>query len=195
MQNYNHVYTVKDITQSSGDPTEPVSVAEVKSYMRLEGFQDVGESDSTVFDDDDTLIGDLIVSARKKLEKLYGISLVAKTLRAVITNLAGDIEIPQGPVISITSLKNSSGSDLTYTITGYTETELEEDINDFIKLECPNNEKMVMVYEAGFTDVPHPLKIEILRMVNWMFTHRGEQDKLEGFQYTTGEYTRESWLA
>lgn len=201
MQNYNHVYQVKDITDQSGDPTEPVTVQEVKTYMRLEGFQDVDESDATEFDDDDDLIETLIVAARKKLEKLYGISIVEKTLRAVITNLAGDIEIPQGPIISITSLKNSEGDDIEYTITGYTEDELEDDINDFVTLECPNYCKMVMVYEAGYTSVPEPLKIEILRMVAWYFTNRGDvnvrpsQYGFEGFQYLTGEYNRNSWLA
>lgn len=198
MQNYNLVHTVKDITDSSGDPTEPVSLAEVKSYMRLEGFQDVDESDSTEFDDDDDLIERFIVTARKKLEKLYGISLVIKTLRAVITNLAGDIEIPQGPVISITSLKDKSGTAIAnYTITGYTEEEREVEgfeFNDFVALECPNYEKMVMVYEAGYTDVPEALKIEILRYVTWLFTYRGDKEKQEQYQFTTNEYNRNSWL-
>lgn len=196
MQNYNLVHTVKDITDSSGDPTEPVSLAEVKSYMRLEGFQDVDESDSTEFDDDDDLIETLIVTARKKLEKLYGISLVTKTLRAVITNLAGDIEIPQGPVISITSLKDKSGTAIAdYTITGYTEDERDENqFNDFLTLEYPSCEKMVMVYEAGYTDVPEALKIEILRYVTWLFTYRGDKEKQEQYQFTTNEYNRNSWL-
>src|SRR5689334_3438146 len=104
MQKYNLVHTIKDITEVSGDPTEPVTVEEVKSYMRLEGFQDVDESEATEFTEDDNLIEELIISARKRLEKLYGISLVPKTFRATLTNLAGDIEIPNGPVVSITSL-------------------------------------------------------------------------------------------
>lgn len=198
MQNYKLVHTVKDITESSGDPTEPVSVDEVKSYMRLEGFQDVDESGSTPFAEDDELIERLIVAARKKLEKLYGISLVPKTLRAVITNLAGDIEIPQGPVISITSLKDKSGTAIAdYTITGYTEEEREVEgfeFNDFVALECPNYEKMVMIYEAGYTDVPEALKIEILRYVTWLFTYRGDQEKISQYQFGAGEYNRKSWF-
>jgi uncharacterized phiE125 gp8 family phage protein len=194
MQNYNLVHTVKDITASSGDPTEPVSVDEVKSYMRLEGFQDVDDSDSTVFDDDDTLISDLIVSARKRIEKYYGISLVPKTLRAVITNLAGDIEIPNGPVQTITSIRDRFGNLITtYTITGYTDDETSYD--DFIQLECPNYEKMVIEYEAGYTDVPEPMKIEIMRYVTWLFTYRGDQEKISQYQFGAGEYNRNSWLA
>lgn len=195
MQNYNLVHTVKDITDASGDPTEPVTLEEVKSYVRLEGLQDVGESDATPFTEDDDLIERLIVYARKKLEKLYNISLVTKTLRAVITNLAGDIEIPQGPVISITSLKDRDGNDLDYTISEYNEDDLEEDINDFITLECPKYEKMVMVYEAGYQEVPEALKVEILRYVTWLFAYRGDKEKQDQFQFTTNEYNRNSWLA
>lgn len=193
MQNYNHVYSVKDITSASGDPTEPVSVDEVKSYMRLEGFQDVDESGSTVFTEDDGLIEKLIVTARRKLEKLYGITLVPKTLRAVITNLAGDIEIPDGPVQTITSLKDRSGKEIAdYTIVGYTSGETEYD--DFIQLECPNCEKMVIEYEAGYSPVPDDLKVEIMRYVTWLFTYRGDQEKIEQYQFTAGQYSRKSWL-
>lgn len=194
MQNYNHVYQVKDITDVSGDPTEPVSVDEIKSYMRLEGLQDVDESDSTPFTEDDELIERLIVAARKKLEKLYGISLITKTLRAVITNQAGDIEIPDGPVQSITSLKDSSGNAITdYTIVGYTSDD--EDYDDFIQLECSNCDKMVIEYEAGYTDVPEGLKVEIMRYVTWLFTYRGDQEKISQYQFGAGEYNRKSWLA
>lgn len=194
MQNYNLVHTVKDITDSSGDPTEPVSVSEVKSYMRLEGFQDVDDSDSTEFDDDDDLIETLIVTARKRLEKLYRISLVPKTLRAVITNLAGDIEIPDGPVNTITEIRDRYGNLITtYTITGYTEDETTYE--DFITLECPNYEKMVIEYEAGYEDVPDPLRVEIMRYVTWLYTYRGDQEKIEQYHFGAGEYNRNSWLA
>ena len=187
MQNYNLVHSVKDITEQSGDPTEPVTLTEVKSYMRLEGFQDVGESQATSFDDDDTLIETLIVSARKRLEKLYGISIIPKTLRATITNLAGDIEIPQGPVISITSLRDRYGNLIVsdnYTVVG----------DDFQTLEDPCYEKMVMVYEAGYVDCPEELKIEIMRMVTYLFGNRGDKE-LKGFVFQTGHYNRNTYLA
>ena len=192
MQNYN-LSKVKDITDESGDPTEPVTVEEAKSYMRLEGFQDVDESMATEFTEDDDLIERLIVAARKKLELTYGISLVQKTLRATLTNLAGDIEIPQGPVVSITSLTNKSGAEITdYVISGYPEQE--DEYNDFIELECPQYEKMVMVYTAGYQDVPEALKVEILRMVTYWFENRGDRE-LKGFVFQTAEYNRNSFLA
>jgi uncharacterized phiE125 gp8 family phage protein len=193
MQHYNLVHTVKDITDQSGDVTEPITVEEVKSYMRLEGLQDVDESMATAFTEDDELIERLIVSARKKLETMYGISIVPKTLRAVLTNQAGDIEIPQGPVSSITSLKDKSGTAITdYTILGYSEAE--EAYNDFIQLESPCYEKMVLIYEAGYDEVPEGLKDEILRMVTYWYENRGDKE-LKGFVFQTSEFNRNAWLA
>lgn len=186
MQNYNLVHTVKDITEESGDPTEPVTVEEVKSYMRLEGFQDVGESMATSFDEDDTLIQTLIVAARKKLEKLYGISLVPKTLRATLTNLAGDIEIPCGPVTQVTEIKDRYDNVIAeddYTLTG----------DDFPTIECPCYEKMKVTYEAGYEDVPEDLKIEIMRIVTYWFENRGDKE-LKGFVFQTGEHNRNSFI-
>jgi hypothetical protein len=187
MQNYNLVHSVKDITSVSGDPTEPVTVSEVKSYMRLEGFQDVNHSEATVFDEDDSLIETLIVSARKRLEKLYGISIIPKTLRATFTNLAGDIEIPQGPVISITSLKDRYDNlivSANYTVVG----------DDFQTLESPCYEKMVMTYEAGYEVCPEEIKVEIMRMVTYLFENRGDKE-MKGFVYSTGHFSRNTWLA
>lgn len=192
MQKYNLVHNVKDITDQSGTPDEPVTVSEAKAYMRLEGWQDVSESDSTEFDDDDTLIERYITSARKKLEKLYGISIIPKTLKATITNLAGDIEIPQGPVISITDVKDSCGSEITdYTLVGYPEQE--EEYNDFLHLQWPNYSKMVVTYEAGYSECPEELKDEILRIVAYWYTERGDQE-LKGFNFQTGHFNRRSWL-
>jgi hypothetical protein len=187
MQNYNLVHSVKDITEQSGDPTEPVTVSEVKSYMRLEGFQDVTQSEATSFVEDDTLIETLIVAARKRLEKLYGISIIPKTLRATFTNLAGDIEIPQGPVISITSLKDRYDNLIVsdnYTVVG----------DDFQTLESPCYEKMVMTYEAGYTDCPEELKIEIMRMVTYWFENRGDKE-LKGFVFQTWDFNRNTFIA
>jgi uncharacterized phiE125 gp8 family phage protein len=189
MQNYNLVISVKDITDQSGEITEPVTVTEFKQYARMEGFQDVDESDYTpiAFTDDDDLIEQLIITARKRLEKVYGISIVTKTLRATLTNLAGDIEIPCGPLIEVTTLTDRYGTAIDeddYTVVG----------DDFAQLECPRYEKMVMVYEAGYTDVPEPLKTEILRMVLYLYENRGDKE-MRGYSFGSREYNRNTWLA
>lgn len=129
----------------------------------------------------------IITASRKKLEDLYGISLLEKTLRWTFTNLAGSISVPNGPFVSISSLKDSCGNTISssdYKLVG--------DEDKVLRYPC--YEDMVMTYTVGYDEVPEPLKIEIMRMVNWMFNHRDEDDKLKGYTYTTGQYSKKSWL-
>lgn len=183
---YNKIISVKDITEESGDPTEPVSLEDVKSYMRIEGLQDVDESLSTSFDEDDELIESLIVTARKKIEKFYGISIVPKTLRVIFNNSLGNIELPHGPVLEILSLKDREGTVIAedrYTLLG----------EDYPTIEDPLNDRMTVEYEVGYEEVPEPIKIEIMRMVTWMFENRGNEN-VKDYQYISGEYNRNLWL-
>jgi uncharacterized phiE125 gp8 family phage protein len=129
------------------DTTEPVTVAECKSYMRLEGFQDVDESGSTEFTEDDELIEKFITAARRTLEDLYGISLLEKTLRWTFTNLAGSIPVPNGPFVSISSLKDSCGNSISasdYKMVG--------DGDKILRYPC--YEDMVMTYKVGYDEIP-----------------------------------------
>ncbi len=52
---YNLLIDWEDQTEESGI-TEPLTVQEVKNYLRLEGFIDNSESISSDFDDDDVII-------------------------------------------------------------------------------------------------------------------------------------------
>jgi hypothetical protein len=187
---------VVDITDSSGAITEPVTLQEAKDYMRLTGFVDVGESPTTDLSDfsfDNDLIEDLITAAREQFEQGCGISLIPKTLEAVITNECGMIEIPFGPVSSITSLKDSDDEDITdYTIIGR--------LGGFVNLKSPKFSDMTMVYEAGYgnTDcpaVPKSIKTDMLRLIAYMYENRGDDAGIQRFfQQFAGKYNRNTWL-
>lgn len=82
--------------------SEPVSVAEAKTYMRLIGS------------DEDTLIGELITSARQRLEKFTGLSFGNKTIKCYTRASDTWFELPYQPLLTITSVKNDDGDDLTY---------------------------------------------------------------------------------
>ena len=72
MNNQNLIYDIKDITTESGLPEEPVTLQEMKDYLRLEGFVDEEESTTESLSDftfDDTLINTMISAARQKIEK------------------------------------------------------------------------------------------------------------------------------
>ena len=168
MNKYNLLIDYKDVTADS-DITEPLTVQEVKDYLRLEGFIDDSESLSSDFTDDDTLIGELITSARVRLEDYTGLSFIPKTLEIEFTNLAGNFVIPFGPVTEITSLTYSD-EDLT-AITEYTTT------NNLSKLKTPLNENMIMTYEAGYATLPKGLKLAMLKQIAWDYTNRGDERK------------------
>lgn len=74
--------------------TEPVTVAEAKSYLNID------------YNTWDSLIGTLISSARTKLERYTGSTFATKTLVSTFQQVADNIDIPYGPIQSITHVKS-----------------------------------------------------------------------------------------
>lgn len=177
--NYNAVLSVRDVTDSSGPITEPVTLVAMKNYLRLMGFVDVDQSPSTDladFDFDDELLSDMITAARELIEEKSGLSIVTHTWEAWLVNLSGRIELPYGPVISITSVTDANGSALTYATVG----------NLWKYLKSPLQKDIKVTYTAGYGDVltadlPRAIKIDIMRLVTYMYTHRGDDPKIEDF--------------
>jgi uncharacterized phiE125 gp8 family phage protein len=155
----------KDETAESGI-VEPLTVQEVKNYLRLEGFIDNNESLATDFDDDNTLIAELITSARLGLEEYTGLSFIPKTWEIEFDNYAGNFEIPFGPVNSVNSLKDSQGDTISAS-------EYSLSINNRV-LKTPTWGELVLNYEAGYTTLPARLKDAMLKDVAYRYMNRGD---------------------
>lgn len=168
MNKYNHIHSVEDVTGSPG--TEPVTVQEAKDWMRLEGFIDDYDSTPSDFDDDDTFIEMLIVSARKRLEEYTGLSFIPKTFEAELDNLAGYTELPYGPVTDITSVVDVDDTDSPATELDYTTT------NNLSKLKTPIQAGLLVTYDAGYTTTPDWVKHAILTEVAYRYMHRGDEE-------------------
>lgn len=162
---YNLLIDWEDQTSESGI-IEPLTVQEVKDYLRLEGFIDNQESLATDFDDDNTLIAELITSARLRLEEYTGLSFIQKTWEIEFTNESGNFEIPFGPVNSINYLKDSSGNTITAS-------EYELSISKRV-LKYPTWNEMVLNYEAGYVNLPSALKDAMLKEVAYRYMNRGD---------------------
>lgn len=160
----NRLIAAIDITAASPGITEPVTVQDIKDYLRLEGFIDDSDSISTEFDDDDSLIEDLITASRERLELFTGLSFVAKTWQIEFDNPLGWFELPHGPVTSITSVSNLSGDDVTYTVT-----------IDLAKIKTPCLLEMQAEYEAGYDVLPVALKQAMLTEIAYRYIHRGDE--------------------
>lgn len=164
MEKYNLIIDYIETTGSSVE--EPVTVQQAKDWMRLEGFIDDESSSVIDFDDDNDFIEMLITSARKMIEQFTGLSIVQKSFEVELTNLAGNIKLPFGPVIEITSLTTSTGTD---------ELEYTTSINK-AKLKTPCQSDLKIEYSAGFTEVPEWVNHAILTEVAYRYIHRGDEE-------------------
>jgi hypothetical protein len=161
---YNDVIEVEVVTDVA---TEPVTLAEVKQHLNLQ-FDTVGSLD---FDDDDTKLTSLITQCREELEQYTGLSFAGKTLKAILRNECGGIEIPAGPVTALTSIKDVDGNTLT-AVTGYTVRG-----NLFKWIEFPCSCYLEVNYTAGYTVLPSGLKRALLEEIAFRYNNAGDQDQ------------------
>lgn len=187
---YNNFWDHRDITYESGTVTEPVTLDEVKDYLRLQGFTDDDESPSeslSDFDFDDDLLTDMIKAARETFEEYCGLSLIPKTIQAMISNPLGGQEIGYGPVGEVTELLHSDGTELTgFTVSGV----------QWKRLLSPFYCNMKITYEAGYTTLPKPIKVDLLRCIAYIYTNRGDAGGIEKFvSQLAKKYSRNVWLA
>lgn len=151
--NYNLIHHQEDISEESGSAGEPVTLQEVKDYLRLEGTFD------------DILIGSMIIEARMYVEKITGIHLVNKHLVVVLSNGAGLIDLP-GPV---------SGSITVTDIDGNSITPVQTIGTFFPKLREPTGSMIKLTYWAGYNgDAPVWAKNAILAYIADHYEYRGD---------------------
>lgn len=186
---YNQVHDVEDITGESVEIVEPVTLEEMKNFMRLEGFEDDNESGEIDFTSDDALINELITSAREGLEKWCGVSIISHRWQVRFSNLAGNIELPYSNGYSIVSLVDSDDNTIAsadYRFRGVS----------WLSLDFPMQGHMVVVYDAGYETVPKRLKQAIMRDVIYHYENRGEAGLSEHAMGLASGFKRVStWLA
>lgn len=170
---YNSVLGVS-FSDEVGD--EPVSLDEVKDWI-------IQTSDDT----DQFLIA-LIKMCRSAMERYTGLGLISRKVTAILNNGRGNIELPYGPLTTFTSLTEKEGEVVAaenYHLYG----------GSFRVLEDPTSEYITAVYTAGYTPVtiPADLKMDLLRMVAFMFSHRGDDPTKVAAMYGA-THRRLTWL-
>jgi uncharacterized phiE125 gp8 family phage protein len=164
---YNDIIEVQVTTDVAAFANEPVTLDEVKRHLNLL-FDTTGSYD---FDDDDTYLTALVSQCRESVEQWLGISMAAKTYRAILRNECGGIEIPYGPVTGVTSVKDIDGVVLVVT-DGY---QLRG--NQFQWIEKPVSCYIDIVYTSGYTpaNIPKGLKHALLEEIAFRYNNRGDQ--------------------
>lgn len=150
MYNFIIDYTQEDL----GSFNEPVTVAEAKQYCRVTN------------DVEDDLFVDLIIQSREAVEKAANISITPKTITLWFTNLAGNFQLPFGPMTEFTSLTDANGNILStnvYNLVG----------GQYPNLQRPEWANLKAIYNTGMDVVPKEIKIAILDQINYGYENRG----------------------
>lgn len=135
---------------------EPVSVSEAKAWMKVS------------FNTDDTIIGVLVGSARRMLERYTGLSLASKTYE-LICEAEKYIVLPYGPVSSITAIEKLEVFDDDYLL------EADDYVQRGDRLEVYESGDYKVTYVCVLSPLPEDIKTDILRLVAWMYQNRGIQ--------------------
>lgn len=159
-----------DVKINTDLTVEPVTVAEMKSYLNID------------YSSWDTLIGMLISSARTRLERHTGCTFATKTLVSTFNQTADNVEIPYGPVQTITHVKSIDESGTKTTLTLGTDYSIIG--NNFKTIVFYSNmlRPIEIEYVAGYTALPADLKIAIMKQVGMDFEFR---ENVMDSSYTT----------
>lgn len=156
----NSVNVVSDVV------VEPVSLTDAKNWMRI-----------TNYTTDDTLIQELIQSARKHIEFLCGVSFASKVLKSNIETTGSVpyvwmIDVPYGPLKCVNEIKWKTGFNQYQILVKNDDYEI---IGDKIWLYEQGN--YIITYEAGYSLLPEDIKNDILTLIAWMYQNRGKNFK------------------
>lgn len=140
--------------------TEPVTLAQAKAQCRMD------------FTDDDVPIGMLITAARQAIEQFCSISLLKKTITLTF-DLQAKVEIPYGPIQSITSFVDGDGNVVdssAYRIYGKRYQTIEP-----VSFSMP---RAVLTYIAGYDGikflVEQNLILAMLTEIAFRYEHKGD---------------------
>lgn len=139
--------------------TEPVTVAEMRDYLNID------------FGSWDTLLATLITGARSKMERYTGCTFGTKTLVATFQKVADNIDIPYGPIQSITHVKSIDEAGVKSTLTAGTDYLVTG--NNFKNIRFYGiNTPIEIEYVAGYNPLPGDLKVAIMKQVGMDFEFR-----------------------
>ncbi len=142
--------------EGSSAPVESINLAEAKAWMKVD------------VSDDDSVITELITMAREICETYLNISLIPRSVIAIIDNSNGNTYLPYGPVGSITSITDVNGNVIS--VDNY-----RLQMEQFKRLAWPCFSYIRLQYTAGYTTLPVKIKIGLMQQILYMYQHRGDE--------------------
>src|SRR4030042_4070907 len=146
------------VTQTA-PAAEPCTTQEAKDFMKID------------YSTDDTLMGELITTAREWVENYIGRAMVSRIVTAEWTRHGKVMWLPVQPAISITSVKHVLSDNSKDTLT------VDEDYfvkgSTTIQIHLPaSSNGLEIVYTAGYSSVPKTLKHAVMRIVANYYENR-----------------------
>jgi uncharacterized phiE125 gp8 family phage protein len=156
---------------------EPITLATAKAHLRVD------------HNADDTVIMDLIVSARQQAEALTGRAFITQTLRLMLdaAPTGGALELPRPPLTSVVHIKTYDDVDVATTLSAanYFVDSVSQPGRVLIRsaglwpLPARVGNGFEVQYVAGYgpnaADVPHALRQGMLCHLAYLYEHRGEE--------------------
>lgn len=150
--------------------TEPVTVAEAKMHLRVDGT------------DDDAMIGAMITAAREECEHLLERALAPQTVQLLLDEFQDEIPLPMPPLRSIVSVEYAAEDGTTTTVSS-------DDYTTDVGLEPPwllqagdatwpaaddVANAVTITYECGYSaeEIPKAIKHWILLRVGTLYAFR-----------------------
>lgn len=159
-----------------GPAVEPISLADMKSYLRLDG------------DDEDDLVSALIVAGRLAVEQAGRIALISQTWRLRLAAWPGDrvVALPFRPFVSVEAIRVADGgtsppspvsSDL-YRVDAASDPVrllLDATIPAPARRSAGIQIDVVCGFGASAAAVPEPLRLAVRRLAAYWFERRGDE--------------------
>lgn len=158
-----------------GPVVEPVSLADMKAYLRIDG------------DDEDELVAALIMAARITIERAARIALIAQTWRLRLSAWPRDrvVPLPLRPVMSVEAVRVATGTAPPAAVDTdlYRLDETGQPARLLVEADVPDPTPrtggieidLVVGFGAGPASVPEPLILATRRLVAFWFEARGDE--------------------
>jgi uncharacterized phiE125 gp8 family phage protein len=162
----------KSFKVTTAPAVEPVTVAEAKTQLRIDGSSE------------DTLIGNYITVARQTLEVLMRRAFITQTITLKYDSFPSQIRLPRPPAIAVTSISyvDTDGASQTWGGSNYVlDSQIEPaSIQPAYNVDFPDTRTqanaVTVVYTAGYgtatTDVPESIRLAIRLLVGSYYENR-----------------------
>lgn len=158
---------ILDIKRTEATGNEPVTLAEAKTHI------------NTLSSDDNTYITALITQCRRRIESYCNISIKPKLI-LLTAEIVSEIELPYGPVTTITSVKTIDSITASGAVTYTTDSNHWSLSGEYYKLFSPaagsSGNRYQITYSTGYTvsEIPLDLTLAVLAEISYRYARRGD---------------------